>query len=146
MEYRPVQLGVPRPPSFQHHYRPPLRARASQRDRLDRRALRSQHTREPQVRILQRFSCTVHSLSIVPLIHYRYGAHLSKVQVSQLVEPHPFTLELMNSWLEHHHVPTSSISITHGGGWLTVTGVPVSQANEMLGASYQVYRPSGMNG
>ena len=82
----------------------------------------------------------------VPLIHYRYGAHLSKAQVSQLVEPHPVTLELMNSWLEHHRVPTSSISITHGGGWLTVTGVLVSQANEMLGASYQVYRPYGTNG
>jgi tripeptidyl-peptidase-1 len=36
--------------------------------------------------------------------------------------------------------------MTHGGGWLTVTGVLVSQANEMLGASYQVYRPSGTNG
>ena len=82
----------------------------------------------------------------VPLFRHRYGAHLSKAQVSQLVEPSPDTLELVNSWLEHHRVPTSSISITHGGGWLTVTGVLVSQANEMLGASYQVYRQSGMNG
>ena len=82
----------------------------------------------------------------MPLVHYRYGVHLSKAQVSQLVEPDPVTLELMNSWLEHHRVPTSSISVTHGGGWLTVTGVFVSQANEMLGASYQVYRPSGTNG
>jgi tripeptidyl-peptidase-1 len=71
---------------------------------------------------------------------------LSKAQVAQLVKPHPVTLELMNSWLEHHRVLSSSISMTHGGGWLTVTGVLVSQANEMLGASYQVYRPSETNG
>jgi tripeptidyl-peptidase-1 len=29
--------------------------------------------------------------------------------------------------------------MTHGGGWLTVAGVPVSQANEFLGASYKLY-------
>ena len=101
------------------------------------------------MRLLYRFS--IHDAltavtHFMPLIHYRYGAHLSKAQVSQLVEPDPVTLELMNSWLEHHRVPTSSISITHGGGWLTVTGVLVSQASEMLGASYQVYRRSGTSG
>ncbi|KAH8982178.1 subtilisin-like protein [Lactarius hatsudake] len=35
--------------------------------------------------------------------------------------------------------------MTHGGSWLTLTGVPVSQANELLGASYQLYRPAGTN-
>ena len=35
--------------------------------------------------------------------------------------------------------------MTHGGGWLTVAGVPVSQANQLLGASYQLHRPSGTN-
>ncbi len=35
--------------------------------------------------------------------------------------------------------------MTHGGGWLTVTGVPVSQANDLLGASYQLYRYTGTN-
>ncbi|KAF8258995.1 peptidase S8/S53 domain-containing protein [Lactarius quietus] len=29
--------------------------------------------------------------------------------------------------------------------WLTVTGVPVSRANEMLDASYQLFKPSGTN-
>jgi len=37
-------------------------------------------------------------------------------------------------------VPSSSISITHGGSWLTLSGVPVAQANALLGASYQLYR------
>ncbi|KAH9032876.1 hypothetical protein EDB85DRAFT_1164303 [Lactarius pseudohatsudake] len=35
------------------------------------------------------------------------------------------------------------ISTTHGGSWLMLTGVPVSQANELLGASYQLYWYSG---
>jgi len=81
----------------------------------------------------------------VPLHRCRYGAHLSKEEVAQLVAPHPDTLELINSWLGHHGVPSSSISTTHGGGWLTVTGVPVSQANELLGASYRLYRHTGTN-
>ncbi|KAH9168991.1 subtilisin-like protein [Lactarius sanguifluus] len=44
--------------------------------------------------------------------HPRYGAHLSKEQVAELVRPHPDTLEL---------------------------------ANEMLGASYQLYRHAKVN-
>ena len=66
-------------------------------------------------------------------------------QVSELVAPHPNTLALVTSWLERNGVPTSSISRTFAGGWLTVTDVPVSQANELLGASYQLYYHAGMN-
>ncbi|KAH9175586.1 subtilisin-like protein [Lactarius sanguifluus] len=75
----------------------------------------------------------------------KYGAHLSKEQVAQLVAPHPDTHGLINSWLGHHAVPSSSISTTHGGSWLKLTGIPVLQANELLGASYQVYRCIGTN-
>jgi tripeptidyl-peptidase-1 len=74
---------------------------------------------------------------------FRYGAHLTKEQVSQLVAPHPDTLKLVNTRLEHNGVPSSSISTTHGGCWLTVAGVPVSQADELLGASYQLYHHPG---
>ncbi|KAH8994205.1 subtilisin-like protein [Lactarius akahatsu] len=77
--------------------------------------------------------------------HSRYGAHLSKEQVAELVRPHPDTLELVTSWLAHHGVRPSSISTTHGGAWLTVSNVLVSQANEMLGASYQLYRHAKVN-
>ena len=35
--------------------------------------------------------------------------------------------------------------MTQGGSGLTLTGVPVSKANEMLGASYQIYRHTGTN-
>ena len=83
--------------------------------------------------------------SPVPLLRFRYGAHLSKEQVAELVAPHQDTLDFVHSWLEHHGVPSSSISTSHGGGWLTITGVPVSQADELLCASYQLYRHTGMN-
>ncbi|KAH9053076.1 peptidase S8/S53 domain-containing protein [Lactarius vividus] len=75
----------------------------------------------------------------------KYGRHLSKEEVAKLVKPHPDTLELVHSWLAYHDVHSSSISTSHGGGCLTVTDVPVSQANELLGASYQLYRLAGTN-
>ncbi|KAH9165875.1 peptidase S8/S53 domain-containing protein [Lactarius sanguifluus] len=82
--------------------------------------------------------------------HPKYGKHLSKEEVAKLVEPHPDTLRLVHSWLvhswlAHHGVHPSSISTSHGGGWLTVMNVPVPQANELLGASYQLYRLAGKN-
>ncbi|KAF8265630.1 subtilisin-like protein [Lactarius quietus] len=83
--------------------------------------------------------------SLKHVLSHTYGAYLTKEQVAQLVAPHPDTLQLINSWLEHHHIPPSAVSMTHGGSWLTVTGVPVSRANQMLGASYQLYRRSGTN-
>ncbi|KAH9035434.1 subtilisin-like protein [Lactarius hengduanensis] len=74
-----------------------------------------------------------------------YGAHLSKEEVAELVAPPSDVLELVNAWLEHHGVPPSAISTKHGGSWLTVIGVPVSRANELLSASYQLYRHIGTN-
>ncbi|KAF8267951.1 subtilisin-like protein [Lactarius quietus] len=72
--------------------------------------------------------------------HPRYGQHLSKEQVAELVAPHPQTLDLVNSWLKHHDIPTSSIALTHGGNTMMLEGVPMNQANALLGASYQIYR------
>ncbi len=76
------------------------------------------------------------TFSHVPLLRCRYGAHLPKEQVA----PHPETLELINSWLGHHGVPSSSVSMTLGGNTLTLKGVSVTQASALLDASYQLYR------
>ncbi|KAI9453705.1 subtilisin-like protein [Lactarius psammicola] len=70
----------------------------------------------------------------------KYGAHLSKEQVAELVAPHPDTLELVHSWLEYRGIPSSSVSVTHGGSSLKLAGVSVSRANDLLGASYQFYK------
>ncbi|KAF8268126.1 peptidase S8/S53 domain-containing protein [Lactarius quietus] len=71
--------------------------------------------------------------------YMRYGAYLSQDQVAELVAPHPPTLKLVHAWLERHGVPSSSISTSHGGNWLTLTSVPVSKANYLLNASYQCF-------
>ena len=83
--------------------------------------------------------------SRVLLHRFRYGAHLSQDQVAELVRPYPDTVELISAWLEYHGIRSSSISTTHGGGWLTVSEVLVSQANELLGVSYQIYRNGKTN-
>ena len=78
--------------------------------------------------------------SRVPLLHFRYGARLSGERVAELVRPRPETLELINAWFKHHDIRPSSVSTASSGGWLTVTNVLVSQANQLLGTSYQLYR------
>jgi tripeptidyl-peptidase-1 len=50
----------------------------------------------------------------------KYGAHLTKEQVAQLVAPHPDTLGIVNSWLEYN-------------------------ADKLLGASYRLYRHAETN-
>ncbi|KAI0064450.1 subtilisin-like protein [Artomyces pyxidatus] len=77
--------------------------------------------------------------------HEKYGAHLSKAQVAALVAPHPDTVDLVHAWLDHHGVPASSVSPSHSGDWLTVSSVPIDQADALLGASYQVYRHAETN-
>ena len=84
-------------------------------------------------------------LGCTHLCHCRYGEHLSKEGVAQLVSPHQDSLELVRSWIGNHHIPSSSISTTRGGSLLTLRGLPVSQANELLDASYQLYRYAGTN-
>ena len=79
------------------------------------------------------------------LLRFRYGAYLSKEQAEELVSPHPDTLELVRAWLVHHGIRPSFISTTHGGSWLTVADVFESQANQLLSASYQLYRNSKTN-
>ncbi|KAH9040828.1 subtilisin-like protein [Lactarius hengduanensis] len=66
--------------------------------------------------------------------------HPRREQVAELVSSPPGTLEFVNSWLEYHGIPSSSVSMTHGGTTLTLSGVSIMQANALLGASYQLYR------
>ncbi|KAH9173793.1 hypothetical protein EDB89DRAFT_2155382 [Lactarius sanguifluus] len=72
-------------------------------------------------------SSAMPSLRMYSLLRYRYGAHLSKEQVADIVAPHPDTVQLVHSWLGHHRVLSSSISVTHGGSFLTVTGTKTNE-------------------
>ncbi|KAI9447221.1 hypothetical protein BJY52DRAFT_1228377 [Lactarius psammicola] len=66
----------------------------------------------------------------------RYGVYMSKEQVDDLVAPPPDTLEVVNSWLGHHGILSSSVSRTHGGGWLKTT-------NPHRGEQDRDYSPHG---
>ncbi|KAH8979565.1 hypothetical protein EDB92DRAFT_1954899 [Lactarius akahatsu] len=58
------------------------------------------------------------------LLELQNKTHLSEERAAEMVASHPDTFELANSWLKQQHgVPSSMISMTHGGSWLTV-GAP----------------------
>ena len=69
----------------------------------------------------------------------RFGRHLSKEQVAELVAPSQDVLELVHAWL-HHGVHPSTISTEHGGSLLTLSDISVSRANDLLNATYQLYQ------
>ncbi|KAF8258055.1 subtilisin-like protein [Lactarius quietus] len=60
--------------------------------------------------------------------HPKYGKHLSKEQVAELVAPPTEVLELVSGWLKHHNVYPSAVLTKHGGR-----------------ASYQLYHHIGTN-
>jgi tripeptidyl-peptidase I len=64
--------------------------------------------------------------------HERYGQHLLKEQVEELVRPELSSVEAVGAWLAEHGIPEGeSIKRSPAGDWVTIQ-VPVSQADEML--------------
>lgn len=64
--------------------------------------------------------------------HQRYGQHLSKREIDDLVAPHKDTVDTVNSWLQLHGVDHTAIERTSAGEWLTMV-ISVGQAERMLG-------------
>lgn len=64
--------------------------------------------------------------------HARYGEHLSKADVEELVAPHASSVDAVYGWLESHGVQKEACHQSPAGDWVTVR-VPVVQAEEMLG-------------
>ncbi|KAI0794109.1 subtilisin-like protein [Fomes fomentarius] len=71
--------------------------------------------------------------------HARYGQHLSKEEVAALVAPHADSVSNVEDWLLAHGLDTSSAQRSPSGDWITVR-VSVSQAEEMLGTKYNLFR------
>ncbi|KAF8599999.1 subtilisin-like protein [Ceratobasidium sp. AG-I] len=69
--------------------------------------------------------------------HERYGRHLSKAEVDELVAPRGETVSSVEKWLDTHGATISERSSS--GDWLHVT-VPVARAEQMLNTRYNVYR------
>ncbi|KAL0573727.1 hypothetical protein V5O48_008223 [Marasmius crinis-equi] len=70
--------------------------------------------------------------------HERYGQHLSKEQVEELVAPHRDTVSIVQEWLEHHGIEGSSTAASGAGDWVNVV-LPVKDAERMLNAEYGRY-------
>ncbi|KAJ7437142.1 peptidase S8/S53 domain-containing protein [Mycena galericulata] len=61
----------------------------------------------------------------------RYGEHLSKEQVEELVVPRPESVESVTQWLSSHGIEEEDIGQSAAGDWVTIS-IPVSLAEKML--------------
>lgn len=72
-----------------------------------------------------------HLYEISDPYHERYGQHLSKEQVEELVSPYPETISLVNEWLVSHGLNENDFVRSPAKDWVTVR-VPVELAETML--------------
>lgn len=72
-----------------------------------------------------------HLIEISDPLHERYGDHLSKEQVEELVTPHPNSVVAVHEWLASYGIRNKACHQSPAGDWITVY-VPVSQAEKML--------------
>lgn len=63
--------------------------------------------------------------------HIRYGEHLSKEEVEELVAPHPDSLNAVNIWLANYGLGESDITRSAAKDWVTIR-IPVGLVEEML--------------
>lgn len=63
--------------------------------------------------------------------HPRYGQHLSKAEVDELVAPYPHSLNAVNDWLATHGLGEHNIDRSPAKDWIKIT-IPVSLVEEML--------------
>ncbi|KAF8914258.1 subtilisin-like protein [Gymnopilus junonius] len=71
--------------------------------------------------------------------HERYGQHLSKEEVEELVTPHPESLDLVNEWLSGFGITEDELLRSPAKDWITIK-VPVSMAEKMLDTKYHVFQ------
>ena len=73
-----------------------------------------------------------HLAEISDPFHARYGEHLSKEDVEELVAPHASSVDAVHEWLESHGVPKEACHQSPAGDWVSLS-LPVAQAEKMLG-------------
>ncbi|KAJ3777653.1 peptidase S8/S53 domain-containing protein [Lentinula raphanica] len=73
--------------------------------------------------------------------HERYGKHLSKEQVDELMRPTDETLQEVKEWLSWHGIEEDAFT-SNSDRWITVN-VPVSLAETLLNTKYHVYAHTG---
>ncbi|KJA29734.1 hypothetical protein HYPSUDRAFT_196076 [Hypholoma sublateritium FD-334 SS-4] len=71
--------------------------------------------------------------------HARYGHHLSKEEVEELVAPHPESLDTVNKWLSSLGFTDEDMVRSPAKDWITIT-IPLSKAEAMLDTKYYVWK------
>jgi tripeptidyl-peptidase-1 len=72
-----------------------------------------------------------HLYAISDPYHERYGAHLTKEEIEELVAPRPESVASVTEWLSSHGVEEDDIGRSPAGDWLTIR-VPVRLVEKML--------------
>ncbi|CAA7260134.1 unnamed protein product [Cyclocybe aegerita] len=74
--------------------------------------------------------------------HERYGQHLSKEEVEELVAPHQESLDSVGEWLSTFGFKEKDVTRSPAKDWIAIT-VPVSLAEKMLDTTYHVWKHVG---
>ncbi|KAI0797009.1 tripeptidyl peptidase A [Abortiporus biennis] len=82
-----------------------------------------------------------HLYEVSDPFHERYGIHLSKEEVEELVSPHPDSIDIVNEWLASHGLSDEHLTRSPAKDWVRVK-VPVSLAEEMMDTKYHVWTNS----
>ncbi|KAI9455152.1 tripeptidyl peptidase A [Lactarius psammicola] len=80
-----------------------------------------------------------HLTEISDPFHSRYGEHLQKEDVEELVAPHASSVDAVHEWLETHGIQKEACHKSPAGDWVTVR-LPVVQAEKMLGTEFRVWK------
>ncbi|KAM5534444.1 hypothetical protein V8D89_011911 [Ganoderma adspersum] len=79
-----------------------------------------------------------HLYEVSDPFHDRYGQHLSKEEVEDLVAPEAESVHLVNEWLASHGVSEDGLSRSPAKDWVHIK-IPVALAEEMLKTKYHVW-------
>ncbi|KAI3616687.1 tripeptidyl peptidase [Moniliophthora roreri] len=82
-----------------------------------------------------------HLYQVSDPFHERYGQHLSKEDVEELVAPHPESVDSVTEWLASHGIGEAEIGRSPAKDWIYLS-VPVSVAEELLDTTYYVWKHS----
>ncbi|KIX05413.1 uncharacterized protein Z518_06285 [Rhinocladiella mackenziei CBS 650.93] len=71
--------------------------------------------------------------------HHRYGQHLSRQEVHDLIKPSDETLNQIQNWLSENGIDSSHGEYSSARDWITLT-LPVAQVERLLDTRYSVYQ------
>ncbi|KAI1795098.1 tripeptidyl peptidase A [Ganoderma leucocontextum] len=79
-----------------------------------------------------------HLYEVSDPFHDRYGQHLTKEEVEDLVAPEAESVHLVNEWLASHGVYEDGLARSPAKDWVHIK-IPVSLAEEMLKTKYHIW-------